>query len=162
MNRIHNKQGPEFDVGALLTARPRDGTERRPRDGTERRPRDGTERRPRDGTERRPRDGTERRPRDGTDRRPCDGTERRPRDGTERRPRDGTERRPRDGTERRPRDEVMLWMDSKVIRYYYRITGRPQNVRIHGRPCSKRRKPECGKPALGPVRERYALLGMKN
>jgi len=132
MNLIHNKHGPDCDVGFLMSGRPRDGTERKPRDGTERRPRDGTERRPRDGTERRPRDGTERRSRDGT----------------ERRPRDGTERRPRDGTERRPRDETMLRTGSLVIRYYYRITKQPQDVRIHGRPCSKRRKPWCGKPAL--------------
>ena len=116
MNRINNKLGPDFDVGFLMSRRPRDGTERKPRDGTEGKPRDGTERRPRDGTERRPRDGTE--------------------------------RRPRDGTERRPRDETMLRTGSLVIRYYYRITKQPQDVRIHGRPCSKRRKPWWGKPAL--------------
>jgi len=138
MNRIHNKHGTDCDVGFLISGRPRDGTEGSPRDGTESRPRDGTGSRPRDGTERRPRDGTESRPRDGTERRPRDGTERRPRDGTERRPRDGTERRPRDGTERRPRDETMPRKGSLDIRYYYRLTKKPQEVQIHGKPPSKR------------------------
>ncbi len=123
MKRIQNKHGPDFDVGFLLTRRPRDGTERKPRDGTEGMPRDGTERKPRDGTE---------------------GM---PRDGTERKPRDGTEGMPRDGTERKPRDKTILPKDSLVVRYFYRLTEQPQDVRIQGRPSSRWRIPWWGKPA---------------
>jgi hypothetical protein len=72
-----------------------------------------------------------------------------PRDGTERRPRDGTERRPRDGTERRPRDETMPQKDSLETRYYYQLTRKPQDVRIHGRPPSKWRKTRWSIPASG-------------
>jgi hypothetical protein len=124
MNLIHNKHGPDFDVGFPSTRRSRDGPDRRTRDGPDRRPRDGPETRPRDGPERRPRDGPERKPRDGP------------------------ERKPHDGTERRPRDKPILWKDSLVIRYFYRHTDQPQDVRIHGRPSSKWRKPWWGKPAL--------------
>ena len=113
MNLIHNKHGPDFDVGFPATRRSRDGPERKPRDGIEGMPRDGPERRPRDGPERRPRDGPDRRPRDGP------------------------ETRPRDGPERKPRDKPILWKDSLVIRYFYRHTDQPQDVRIHGRPSSK-------------------------
>jgi hypothetical protein len=100
MNLIHNKHGPDFDVGFPMTIRPRDGPETRPRDGPETRPRDGPE------------------------------------------------TRPRDGPERKPRDKPILWKDSLVIRYFYRHTDQPQDVRIHGRPSSKWRKPWWGKPAL--------------
>jgi hypothetical protein len=42
MNRIHNKHGPDFDVGFPMTGRSRDRTERKPCDGTEGIPRDET------------------------------------------------------------------------------------------------------------------------
>jgi hypothetical protein len=159
MNRIQNKHGPDVDIGVPVIRRPRDGTERKPRDGTEGMPRDGTERKPRDGTEGMPRDGTERKPRDGTERKPRDGTEGMPRDGTERKPRDGTERKPRDGTEgksrdgtkRKARDKIILWKDTLVIRYFYLLTAKPQDVRIHGRPSFRWRKSGWKRPAFRPV-----------
>jgi hypothetical protein len=108
MNKIHNKEGPDYDVDCHvlrilpyeITKLAKDKNERRPRDGTERMPRDGTERMPRDGIRRMPRDGTQRMPRDGTD-----VKERMPRDGTEwlagkvrgRIRRTGAERTARDG-----------------------------------------------------------------
>ena len=81
--------------------------------------------------------------------RPRDGTEGKPRDGTESRPRDGTGSRPRDGTERRPRDETMPRKGSLDIRYYYRLTKTPQEVRIHGKPHSKWRITGWSRLALG-------------
>jgi hypothetical protein len=126
MNEIHNKHGPDCDVGFLTSGRPRDGTERKPRDRTERRPRDGIERRPRDGTERRPRDGIE--------------------------------RRPRDGTERKPRDKILLRKGTLVIRYFYRLTGPPQDVRTHYRPSSKWRIPRWKEPALGTGKGRSMFI----
>ena len=112
MNKIHNKEGPDHDVGCYILRLSRDGTnimakdknERMPRDGTARMPRDRTARMPRDGTARMPRDGTARMPRDGTARMPRGGTVRMPRDETARMPRDGTVRLPREGTARMPRD----------------------------------------------------------
>jgi hypothetical protein len=50
MNQVHNKHGPNCDVGFLMSGRPRDGTVGKPRDGTVGKPRDGTARRPRDET----------------------------------------------------------------------------------------------------------------
>jgi len=108
MNGIHNKDGPDFDVGVPTMKWPRDGTERKPRDGTERRPRDGTERKPRDRTE----------------------------------------RRSRDGTGRKPRDETMSRNGSLESGYYYQLTRKPQDVRIHGNPPSKWRKTRWNRPAL--------------
>jgi hypothetical protein len=58
MNQIHNKHGPDYDVGFLMSGRQRDGTVGNPRDGTVGNPRDGTVGNPRDGTQRRPRDET--------------------------------------------------------------------------------------------------------
>ena len=121
MNRIHNKHGPDFDVGLPATGRPRDGTERKPRDGTEGMPRDGTIRKPRDKTL---------------------GM---PRDGTLRKPRDKTLEMARDGTFRKPRDKTILWKGSFVNR----LNGLSQDVRIHCRPSSKWRTPVWRKPAFG-------------
>ena len=50
---------------------------------------------------------------------------------------DGTERKPLDGTEGKPRDDTMPRKGSLGIRYYYRLTKKPQEVRIHGKPPSK-------------------------
>jgi len=82
-------------------------------------------------------------------RRPRDGTGRRPRDGTDGNPHDGTGRRPRDGTDRKARDNTTLRMGTLVNRFFYRLTGSPQDVHIHSSPCLKWRESVWGKPAFG-------------
>ena len=58
MNQTNINHGPDYDVGILISRRPRDGTDGNARDGTDGNARDGTLRRPRDGTNRKPRDKT--------------------------------------------------------------------------------------------------------
>jgi hypothetical protein len=77
------------------------------------------------------------------------------------RPRDGTVGRPRDGTERKPRDKTILWKSSLMIRYYYRITGPPQDFRIHGRPSSNWRTQLRSKPALETGKGEVCTLSTK-
>ena len=128
MNKLHNKEGPDHDVGYHVFRLSRDGTIKIACGGTHRMTRDGTKRMTRDGTERMTRDGTKRMARDGTlkipgecpellvrdkpgnipgdgiERQAMDKIEELTRDGTLRMARDGIRRLARDGTIRKPRD----------------------------------------------------------
>lgn len=159
MNKLHNKHGPDPDIGYEVSRRSRDGTGRMPRDGIDSKPsdwtigrsRDGTAMRPPDGTIGRSRDGTAMRPRDGTIRRSRDGTAMRPRDGTAKMPRDGIVRMPRDGIFRMPRDSTIKPMGSFVINHFYLIAQLPRDAQIRGKTHSRWRKTIRKNRAFGPV-----------
>ena len=157
MNNLHNKEGPDHDVGShdyrltrdgtkMIT---RDGTKRMARDETERMARDGTERMARDGTERMARDGTERLARDGTEKMTRDGTERLARDGTEKMTRDGTERMARDGTRGRPTWISFHYLKCKRIQLKYPIYKPPGKGLFNREKYFRRRNEIGGKPPFG-------------
>lgn len=143
MNKLHNKHGPDPEIGYEVSRRSRDGTGKMPRDGIDSKPSDWTIGRSRDGTAMRPRDGTIGRSRDGT--------AMRPRDGTAKMPRDGIVRMPRDGIFRMPRDSTIKPMGSVVINHFYLIAQLPRDAQIRGKTHSRWRKSIRKNRAFGPV-----------
>ena len=140
MHRLHNKHGPDPDVGSAVCMYARDGTGRMLREKTYRVPRDETSRMPRDGTGRKPRDETYGKPRDGTGYSPRDGTYGMPRDGTSYKPRDATIRMPRDGIVRMPRDAASSPAVNRLTGNFYLLLPLPRDTRIRGRTHFRRRK----------------------
>lgn len=127
MNKLHNKHGPDPDIGYEVSRRSRDGTGRMPRDGIDGKPSDWTIGRSRDGTARRPRDGTAKIPSDGI------------------------VRMPRDGIFRMPRDSTIKPMGSIVINHFYLISQLPRDAQIRGKTRSKWRKTIQKNRVFGPV-----------
>ncbi len=174
MNKSHNKEGPDCDVGYAVFRLSRDGTEKSARDGTEKKARNGTERMARDGTgerisqkinrkpadkrkrltiesiARKSRDGTERLARDKIGKMPGYGIVRLARDGIRRLAGAETNRKSRDGTLAIPIDVSTLYSENTWINCHQPIIKKPPGKGFFNRGNNFRRRNEIGgKPPLG-------------